>query len=368
MSTTADFINTANALPPYIRENQRWLVDRARQLADSRLGPEGLRGRGVAELSPQILEAIRLAQTQRGSMNPQLDVARDLGISGSSPIARDIPSYFNPYQEQVINRARDNSLRVFRERILPELENSFTQRGQHGSTRHADLARRAALMANEDIMAQEAAMRHRGYNEAANLVNSDRARELEAASRLGEIARLGHAGNAADIGLLSALGSHSEGRRQQVLDAEFDRYLREQRYPHEVLSNLSAVMNHFPSPNMQSTFSNFPLTPTLNTAGSIGATAMSALGALQNAQGNSSSTSNGPTFAANPVAALAAAAAPVIANLGSGSPNMSYIPMQPAAVHHAPQATDIRGLMDRARATGNASDLIRLAAMRRFMG
>lgn len=334
MPITAHF--GAEAIPP-------WLNDLYKRLAEAseaqRLAAyQRYSGQRIASFSPMQQEALREASLRGGEYRPYINRAEQL-LSGmnapthqniapymspyqrskeliegaTTPSYAGIQQYMNPYQKEVIDKASSESLRNFREGILPEIENTFVRRGQHGSTRHRNVTLKASQQALQDVMANEAGMRNKHYLEAVNMRNADQGRALHGASLLGknyqeaaamrnadlmramqasgEMANLGsrlQGSNTANIGLLNSLGAQQQGRDQQLLNQSYEGFQNAVNYPSEQLQRQAALMHGIPYSSQISNIGQQPIQPQLDASGNIGALALGLHGMMNRGIGRKS--------------------------------------------------------------------------------
>ena len=156
------------------------------------------------------------------------------------------PAYMNPYQRAVIDRIREEGLRTLHEGIMPELEGRFIRAGHHGSSRHAELSRRAGReMLNEITGHQSRALAH-GYEEAAKMHSNDKSRQLEAAKQMAQIGQHHQTGRLTDIGALENQAKYLQNWDQLRRNMAYEQYQREENAPWEALERQSALMRGIP--------------------------------------------------------------------------------------------------------------------------
>ena len=142
----------------------------------------------IAQLSPLQQQAYQQVQTAQGAYQPDLNAsaAGIRALAGLSPLegtdpnivptntgtglskaqtyftkaAEDTPtnvsSYYNPYQQQVMDQLAKRGARNLQENLLPAVSDSFIRAGQFGSSRMGDFGSRAVRDTQEAILAQQA--------------------------------------------------------------------------------------------------------------------------------------------------------------------------------------------------------------------
>jgi len=98
-----------------------------------------------------------------------------------------IQDYMNPYQEQVVNRIGELGARNLREQFLPQIQDRAIQSGQFGGSRQGEAIGRALRDTQESTLAQQSQALQAGYGQAGQLLQADRARQLQAAGQQAQI-------------------------------------------------------------------------------------------------------------------------------------------------------------------------------------
>lgn len=220
-------------LPPWLNAIYRNIAERAQALS---MEPyEEYPHRRIARFPEEIRHAHHIARNAMGFYLPFIDRARELGFEASKDFPSEMQRYMNPYQQAVLDRIRREGVRTFEEGIMPKLQSEFVGLGQHGSSRHADMAQRAARDIQQQIMDRQAESLAQGYGQAAQIQSEDARRKLAAAQEAREQGRYGQAGLLADIGMLEGAGMRKMGREQEVLNQRYNDWLRQRNWPREQL-------------------------------------------------------------------------------------------------------------------------------------
>lgn len=271
---------TKSELPSWLADLFEGVAARGEQLAAVD-NPETYKGQRLADLPVEMMQARNLSTLGTGKYKPYLEKASNLASRGSSPFIDSYQQYMNPYQREVVNRIAEEGNRNLNENILPALEAKFVRLGQHGGSRHADLSRRAARDVQSDISANQARALAQGYQQAAQIYNADRARDLESSNALASLGGLQQAGNLTDIAMLMEQGKYQQAQDQASKDIAYQDFLRKQNYPWEMLQNLSGILHGIPQQPTQTQFYQTPNPATMNMSGQIGSTAAQLWGALR---------------------------------------------------------------------------------------
>lgn len=148
---------------------------------------------------------------------PYLQQAGALTAQGGQTGLGGIQDYMNPYQEQVVNRIGDLASRNLRENILPNIQDRAIQSGQFGGSRQGEQIGRAIRDIQESTLAQQSQALQSGYGQAAQQLQADRARQLQAAGQQAQIGAQAAGLSAADYQrMLSAAGQQAQIGGQQA--------------------------------------------------------------------------------------------------------------------------------------------------------
>jgi hypothetical protein len=269
---------TASELPPWLLDMFQGLAAKSQQLASAK-NPESYQGQRLAELPPEFQNA-RTLGNQINSLSPYLRNSEQMVSRAQTPFTDKYREYMNPYEQRVVSRIAEEGNRNLKENILPELEARFIRLGQHGSSRHADLSKRAARDIQSEISANQAKALAQGYQQSAQIFNADQARGLESAREMSALGGLNQAGRLADIAMLMDQGRYHQQQDQAGKDLAYQDFLRRQNFPWEMLQNQAAVAHGMPLPQQSTQLYQTPGTPQLNVPGQVGTMATNLLGTL----------------------------------------------------------------------------------------
>ena len=157
-----------------------------------------------------------------------------------------VEAYMNPYQQKVIDRIRDEGMRTFNERILPALSGQFTSLGQHGSSRHQQMAERAAREIQNEILARQAQTLHSGYESAANIFNADMMRNLQASDLLGKLGIAQQQAHHKDVEAHHFSGERERSWEKERLEDDYRRKLMRFEHPYRMLEYYSNMVRGMP--------------------------------------------------------------------------------------------------------------------------
>jgi len=254
-------------LPPWIKEHYRALAERARREAERPYQPYG--GQRLAPI-PEAMQRAHALSERTGTYLPYLESSTQALRRTQAPFYEGYERYMNPYMQSVVNRIAEEGNRNLTENILPALEAKFVRLGQHGSSKHATLARRAAREIQGEISAKQAQALASGYQQAAQVFNADQARALEGARQMATLGGLSQAGLLSDIAMLGEQGRYRQQQEQAAKDIAYQDFLRQQNYPLEMLAHQAALLHGIPTPTQQTSYQQSPATPQLNVLGQLG--------------------------------------------------------------------------------------------------
>jgi|SRR5882724_1149801 len=176
-----------------------------------------------------------------GQHVPFLNRAQTLSAEGSMRFPEMSGQYMNPYQEQVANRMSQLGNRNFTENILPALEAKFVRLGQHGGSRHAQLAQRAARDTQNEISAMQGQLMHHGYGQAAARHAEDQARKLKTAELDAMLGKTTQAQHLIDTTSLGGAGAHERENAQALIDLSREEQERMHGHKARQLSHAAGI-------------------------------------------------------------------------------------------------------------------------------
>lgn len=291
--STTTYGSTTAEIPQFMSDYTQGLIARANAIAAEPYQQYG--GPRVAGFTPDTQNAFNVTRQAAGSyMGP---LAQALGLTeqaagpGASGLAaaqpylsqagqnftgNNVQQYMDPYVTNVIDRAKLEANRNYNENILPTLDNKFTAAGQYGSSAMAREANRAARDVTEGLQSQANAALSGAYNQAGNLFNTDRARQLAVGQTTGQLAgqqqgamlqagqQLGALGQTQQqLGLqgaaaLDTIGQEQQSQNQKNLDTAYQDFLKQTNYPRETIDWMSSVIRGLPAPQSTTTTSTGP--------------------------------------------------------------------------------------------------------------
>lgn len=210
----------------------------------------------------------------------ELAMAQDRINQASSPFYQNYQSYMNPYQQAVLQQLSEEGFRNFNENIMPTLDARFVRLGQFGSTKHANLALRAARDFQKELLGRQQQALHSGFEKASDIYNAQQNRNIESAIQAANIANAKQGARMAEANALENIGRYRQQQEQSILDTQYQEYLRQLDEPMRRLQAQASILSGVP--NFSSSITAFretpPTAPTAapNALGNIAASLLSA--------------------------------------------------------------------------------------------
>lgn len=227
------------------------------------------------------------------AMTPAAGAMPYLSNSGQSA-AGIVGEYMSPYQNAVVDRVGDLAARQLREKLMPEVSDTFVRAGQFGSSRMQEMTGRALRDVQESALAEQGKLMNQGYQGAlsaaqedlkrrgqlgqtvgnlglqeqqnlsqlgqvqGNLQNAANQNLINAGQQMGNLARTGQLMGYADTAALEAIGQQQQGLGQRNLDLAYSDFTKQRDYPQQQLGFLSNLVRGQPYSQTTNTVSNAP--------------------------------------------------------------------------------------------------------------
>ena len=236
-------------LAPYIKE----LLGEAQRIygEQKELGYQPYTKDTIAPLSSEELQAQEGLKGLVGTTTPYLEEALDIYRTGAEKFTPEAAQeYMSPYQRAVTDIEKREAQKVFERDIMPRFEKQAVQAGGMSG-----LGSRAGIQAGQLGQAQmqqmgdiEAKGLQRAYMDAQKGFADQKARERQMAGDIGRAGPAMFQAGLADQGLLQDIGQQKRERGQLALDEAYSRFLQEQAYPQNLISQYSGTVYGAPSP------------------------------------------------------------------------------------------------------------------------
>jgi len=205
-----------------------------------------------------------------------------------------VDQYMNPYQDAVVNRVGDLAARQLREKLMPQVSDTFVRAGQFGSSRMQEATGQALRDVQESALAEQGKLLNQGYQGAltaaqedmrrqgqigqtignlglqqqqnlgqlgqaqGNLQNASNQNLISAGQQLGALARSGQQMGYTDTAALEAIGQQQQALNQRNLDVAYQDFVAQRDYPKSQLGFLSNLVRGQPYSQTTNTASTGP--------------------------------------------------------------------------------------------------------------
>jgi len=214
--------------PPNVETNRtttatapQYLTDYLSKLAETGQAQLGASGADlVAAPSALQQQAYSMAPGVATAYQPAMASALQAGQAGAAPVtAADISAFYNPYEQDVVNRMAEQSTLNVQRQMLPQLRAAFGGTGAFGSQRYAGAIGQALGDVQADLLGQQSKFRAAGYQSALDAALKQKSQQATAASALSGVGT--GTGTAATGGLkaLADLGGTQQAYEQAKIEA-----------------------------------------------------------------------------------------------------------------------------------------------------
>jgi hypothetical protein len=230
---------------------------------------------------------------QASGMSPMADAMPYLSAAGQTAPGV-VGQYMNPYQDAVVNRLGDLAARQLREKLMPEVGDTFVRAGQFGSSRMQEATGRALRDVQESALAAQGDLMHKGYQGALTAAQEDMRRQtqvgqavgnigsqqqqnlsqlgqvqgnlqnaanqnlISAGQQLGSLGRVGQQMGYTDTAALEAIGQQQQGLNQRNLDVAYQDFVAQRDFPKTQLGFMSNLVRGQPYSQTTNTASTGP--------------------------------------------------------------------------------------------------------------
>lgn len=251
--------NTNTAYPLWYSKYLSQLIGRASAIAGEPYQPYEYPR--IAGFNPDQNSAFDMTRDNSGVWQPALEGATGLTESSSVPFDQGtFNQFFNPYVDQVVNRIGDLGARNLSEKLLPAVNDTFTNAGQFGSSRHGDFTNRAVRDTQEAVLGQQSSALASGFEAQQKAYEDAMRRQQSGGAQLSEIGTNLQGLGLRDAAALEAIGGTQQGQTQRNLDLAYQDFLEQRDYPRTNVSFLSNVIRGLPMNTSTSSTTTGPAT------------------------------------------------------------------------------------------------------------
>lgn len=202
----------------------QYLTDYLTQLAQT-----GQQQLGSAQIAPlnqnlQTLYSPQTATSALTSYQPIMASAAEAGRAGAAGITdADIRGFYNPYEQDVINRMGEQSALNVQRSMLPALKSAFAGTGGFGSQRYAGALGQAMADVQTGLAGEQAKYRSQGYQNALEAALKEKGYQTQAASALGNIGAQEATAGSSYLKNLGDIGTQELAYEQSKIEAPITR-------------------------------------------------------------------------------------------------------------------------------------------------
>ena len=174
---------------------------------------------------PQILQDLYSgAQTTLNRYQTPMDQSLAALQAGATGVTgADISKFYDPYEQDVINKLGESSALNVQRNLMPALKAAFAGQGAFGGQRYAGAMGQALADVQTGLSGQEAKLRSEGYKSALEAALKERGYDIQAGQALGSLGA--QESQAATTGLkaLGDIGTQELGYEQSKIEAPLTR-------------------------------------------------------------------------------------------------------------------------------------------------
>lgn len=198
-----------------------YLTDYLSKLAQTGEAQLGISGQDLVA-APGALQkkAYEIAPTALTGFQPAMTSALEAGQAGAAPIkAADISAFYNPYEQDVVNRMAEQSAMNVQRQMLPQLRAAFGGTGAFGSQRYAGAIGQALGDVQANLLGEQSKYRAAGYQGALDAALRQRGLQTQAAQALGGVGAQQQAAATSGLKTLADLGAQQQAYEQAQIEA-----------------------------------------------------------------------------------------------------------------------------------------------------
>lgn len=178
----------------------------------------------VAPLPTNLQNLYQNAPSTLERYQAPLNEALTAGQAGAQGIgATDISAFYNPYEQDVINRMSQQSAQNVQQGLLPALKGAFAGQGAFGSRRYAGALGQAMGDVQQDLLGQQSKMQYEGYKAALDAALRQKGIQTQAAQALSGVGQAEAQGATTGVKALGDIGGQELAYEQSKMEAPLTR-------------------------------------------------------------------------------------------------------------------------------------------------
>lgn len=218
---------TVGNLPDWYQEYMRSMMGQSSAIAGQDYTQ--YQGARIQDFSPDQLQAFQNVRDMQGIQDPYNSAAGNMLTQSGNPNldTAAFNSYLNPYTSGVVDRLGELGARNLNEKLLPQINDTFTGAGQWGSSRNADFLARAVRDQNESTLAAQNQALADSYNQAMNAYGQGQNRQAYSGQALGALGSTVQQEGIKDAAALQDIGQQQQNLDQKSLDTAYQDFLNQ---------------------------------------------------------------------------------------------------------------------------------------------
>lgn len=230
--------------PAWWQAAAQGLIGRASQVAGQDYQPYS--GPRIAGLDPLQQNAVTNANAYAPGVNQTLNSATGLAQgAGDLYNQSDFDQFMSPYTTGVVDRIADLGARNLREKLLPEVNDTFIRAGQFGGSRNADFTARALRDTQESILGQQATALESAQKNAMGAYQDAQGRQLQAGQTMGALGQISGNESRNQLENMMKIGTVPQSLQQANLDLAAKDFENQVNYPQQQLQLLNSIIRGY---------------------------------------------------------------------------------------------------------------------------
>lgn len=178
----------------------------------------------IAGLPQNLQDLYSGAQGTLNRYQPAMDQALTALQSGATGVTgEDISKFYNPYEQDVINRMGEQSALNVQRSLLPALRGAFAGTGGFGGQRYAGALGQTMADVQTGLLGEQAKMRSQGYANALEAALKERGYDIQAGQALGGLGTAEAGAATSGLKALGDIGTQELGYEQSKIEAPLTR-------------------------------------------------------------------------------------------------------------------------------------------------
>lgn len=234
----------ASQLPLWYQQYQGQLFNQASSIAGTPYQP--YQSQQVAQPTDMQNQGWNsIAQNSSNWQAPMQQAQQTVGGIAQQPYDQGKMNQFvSPYLDNVVGGIRNQGMDMWKNQILPSIQDQFDMNGQSGSTLDQRQLELAGSTLENNIMAQQANAGNQAYGQAQQNYGNFQGQQLNAGTQMGALAQQQSALTGQEGQQLTGAGAEQRGINQQALDTSYQNFQTQQQFPYQQASWMSSILQN----------------------------------------------------------------------------------------------------------------------------